>query len=138
MNRSISRTLLTVAAAAATTAVVAVAGPAQAVGPNQPAIYVDGFGPGGYGNQACIGSSVEIDGTNLSSTSKSADVTEFSVFLVRESAKVKNGAFTVWVDSLGEKGNTPYHVYVYNKKGKTTFDQTVTVNWVKCLNVETS
>lgn len=133
MNRSISRTLLTVAATAATTAVVALAGPAQAISVH-PYVYVDGFGSdSAHGNQACIGSSVEIVGENLSSTSKSADVTEFSAIFVRESAKVKKGSFDVYVDSLGEKGNTLYHVYVYDKKGKTTFDQTVTVNWVKCV-----
>ena len=129
MHRSISRTVRTVIAAAAATAVVAIAGPAHAI-TTHPTLYVDGFGTGG--NHACIGGSVDIDGYNLPSKSKYADVTEVSALLVIKTVTVSGGDFVATIDSNGEKGRVPYHVYAYNKNGKRTFEGSVTIKWVRC------
>lgn len=129
MNRSITHSLRTLAIAASATAVVAIAGPAQA---SSAAIYVNGFGSPHY-NSACIGSWVDIVGYGLPAKAKTVEVTEVTALLVIKKVSVSSGEFTATIDSNGERGRVPYHLYAYDKNRNVKLTKTVTINWVRCV-----
>jgi hypothetical protein len=122
---SLSRTVRALVAAASTTAIVALAGPAQAV--VAPSAYVDGFGANH--NKACRGDQVDIKGYGQPSNGY-ATVTEFNLFVVK--TVDTNNSFTATIDWIGERGKVAYRVDVYNASGKHTFTKTLTVKWVAC------
>jgi hypothetical protein len=127
MRTSIGRTLRTLVTAASATAIVALAGPAQAV--QSPAVYVDGFGANH--NKACRGGQVNIDGVAQPRYGY-ATVTEFNLFVVKTVDVTSLNNFIATVDWIGERGKVAYRVDVYNESGEQTFSKTVTVNWVRC------
>ena len=129
MRTFTSRTLRALAVAASTTAIVALAGPAQAIG--DPAVYADGFGPNS--NKACRGGHVDIIGDNLPADGH-ANVIEFNIIVRKTVDTNLRGHFVAKIGSIGEKGKVPYHVDVYDELGHFSFTKTVTVNWVKCAN----
>ena len=129
MRTSTSRTLRTLVVAASTTAVVALAGPAQAV--PAPNVYIDGFGP--HSNQACNngGGVAQLRGVGLP-VGGSYTVSLFALIPIAEGET--DGALHGSIFGYGAKGKLPYRVDVYNAAGKHTLTKTLEVKWVKCVN----